>query len=78
MTIQEANSNIGQPFKLIGFTGGIMSRFDQIMRVDDDGTIHGDFLEAHCGDCRLKEAQPAHLRKRLTDEGSLPETGLLF
>lgn len=78
MTIQEANSNIGKPFKLIGFTGGIMSQFDTIIRVDADGIIHGNYIEAHCDDCRLKQEQPEQLRHRLTDEGSIPETGKLF
>ena len=74
MTIQEANNNIGKPFKMIGFTGGLMSEFDTIIRVDADGTIHGNYIEAHCDDCRLKQAQPEQLRRRLTDESLLLET----
>lgn len=67
MTQQEATANIGQPFKIIGFTG-MIGRFDTIRRVDPDGTIHGDFLEAHCDDCRFKEEQPAHLKKTQDDD----------
>lgn len=67
MTIQEANSNIGQPFKVIGLSG---TRFDTIIRVDLDGTIHGDFIEAHCEDCRLKEEQPDHLKNAQHEKGN--------
>lgn len=67
MTIQQANNNIGMPFKVTAFTSGILSHFDTIIRVDIDGTIHGHFIEAHCEDCRLKLDQPDHL-KRHNDE----------
>lgn len=60
MTKKEAADNIGQPFKVIGFP----TKFDTIRKVDQDGTIHGDFIEAHCNDCRFKEKQPDHLKPK--------------
>ena len=63
MTIGEANNNIGQPFKLTLFTG---AKMDIIKRVKEDGTIIGEFIAAHCEDCRLKEAVPENFKKGLT------------
>lgn len=63
MTIQQAKDSIGLPFKVTAFTSGALAQFDTIIRVDSDGTIHGDFIEAHCDDCRLKQDQPDHLKK---------------
>lgn len=54
-------ANIGQQFKLNFLTG---TRFDTIRRVDQDGTVHGDFIEAPADSCRLKQAQPEHLKKK--------------
>lgn len=64
MTKHQANSNIGQPFKPM-ITG---TRFDTIRKVDPDGTIHGDFTESNCNDCRLKQEQPLHLKKSKHNE----------
>ena len=61
MTREEANANIGQPFKWIYGGSGALGKFDTIRKVEDD-TIHGDFLEAHHDDCRLKLDQPEHLK----------------
>lgn len=63
MTLQDAYNNIGMPFRLIGFTGGILSQFDKIIRVEPNGTIHGNYIEANCEDCRLKQEQPEQLKK---------------
>lgn len=63
MTIQEAKANIGKPFKLNWIKGGVCSQFDTIISVDDNGEVHGNFLSAPAEDCRLKEAQPDHLKK---------------
>ncbi len=63
MTVQQANNNIGQSFKVMDFPG---LRFDVIKEVLQDGTIVGDFMEANCGDCRLKEAIPEGLKKNQT------------
>lgn len=60
MTIEEAKLNIGQQFKVTTLIG---MRFDTIRSVSDDGTITGDFMEAYCEDCRLKQPQPEHLKK---------------
>jgi hypothetical protein len=62
MTIVEAKMNINQPFKLVGFSG-LLGSFDKIREVLPDGTIRGDFLEAHCNHCRLKKDQPIQLTK---------------
>ena len=51
MKKETAIQNIGQPFKVIG----LGMSFDIIRKVDQDGTVHGDFTEAHCSDCRLKQ-----------------------
>lgn len=63
MTITEARAAIGQPFKLswIHTTGGA-GRFDIIRRVDENGTVYGDFLEAPACDVRLKLEQPLQLK----------------
>lgn len=63
MTISEANNNIGQPFKLTLFAG---AKMDVIKEVQRDGTIIGEFIEAHCEDCRLKEAVPENFKKNLS------------
>lgn len=63
MTVQEAKENIGQPFKWIYGGNGVLGKFDTIREIDKDGTIHGDFLEAHHDDCRFKQEQPDHLKK---------------
>lgn len=64
MNLQEAQAAIGQPFKWKFATGdGLAAKFDIIRSVDPDGTIHGDFIEAHCEDCRFKQEQPEHLKK---------------
>ena len=63
MTIEEAKKSLGKEFKVIGFTGGILGRFDIIRSMDDEGWIHGDNLSAPVEDCRLKEQQPEHLKK---------------
>lgn len=62
MTIHEACANIGNPFKVEGFTG-LAGRFDIIRVVDSNGVIYGDFIEAPCEDCRLKMEQPVQLKK---------------
>lgn len=61
MTQQEAAANIGQPFKLIGFTG---MPWDIVQSVTADGVIEGVFIiSARCEDCRLKQPQPEQLKK---------------
>jgi hypothetical protein len=60
MTPEEAKSSMGKEFKIMDMAG---LKFDTIRFVDNDGTIHGDFIEAHCSDCRLKMEQPTQLKK---------------
>lgn len=57
MTHDEALNNIGQPFRWLSYR-----RFDIIRKVKSDGTIVGDFIEAHCLQCRLKGDQPEQLK----------------
>jgi hypothetical protein len=57
--------NIGKEFKVKGFTG-LSGSFDKILSVDNDGTVRGEFIEAHVDDCRLKQEQPEHLKKTFT------------
>jgi hypothetical protein len=59
MTPEEAKSSMGKEFKIMDMAG---LKFDTIRFVDNDGTIHGDFIEAHCSDCRLKMDQPTQLK----------------
>lgn len=63
MTVNEAQASIGQPFKISWLTGGKLGSFDKIKFVDNQGNIHGDFIEAPAEDCRLKEPQPEQLKK---------------
>lgn len=59
MTKEEALANIGHPFKVID--SGM--KWDIIREVKEDGEIIGDFVDAYCGDCRLKMEQPEHLKR---------------
>ena len=62
MTQQTATDNIGQPFKLIGFTG---MPWDIIKTVSVDGVIEGVFIiSARCEDCRLKGPEPEALKRK--------------
>jgi len=61
MTRQEAIANIGNRFKVIGLR---TTKDDHIVSVDPDGTIHGEFTEANCEDCRLMHEQPEQLKKK--------------
>ena len=63
MTTEEALNKGGKEFKLL-IAG---ARFDIIREVKPDGTIIGDFTEAHCNDCRLKLDQPEHLKKQTNE-----------
>lgn len=57
-------NSIGQHFKVVGFTGGLVGGFDRIVRVDEvTGIVIGEIIEAHHLDCRLKREQPEHLKK---------------
>lgn len=62
MTIQEAQSNIGQPFKWIDGGNGITGKFDVIKKVIKDW-VYGEFIAAPAEDCRLKQDKPEHLKK---------------
>ncbi len=67
MTIQEAQQNIGQPFRVDGFGTWFAknsSRFDTIRAVNEEGWIVGDFIDAPAQDCRLKEAVPEQFKKQ--------------
>jgi hypothetical protein len=64
MTTLEASQNIGKPFKVAEFNSGLLGSFDTIISVDGDGNIYGDFIIAHCQDCRLKQEQPKQLNKQ--------------
>ena len=66
MTLEEAQANIGQPFKWIDGGTGAAGKWDVIEKVVK-GWIYGDFIAAHVEDCRLKQDQPDHLKKH-TDE----------
>lgn len=59
--INSLQAAIGQPFKVIALRGGILGDFDTIRSVSADGYITGDYTEAHCEDCRIKEPEAAHL-----------------
>lgn len=72
MTIEEAKSNIGQPFKL-NWIKALGGKFDIIREVREDGTIVGDFYEAPAEDCRLKLDQPEQLKKRQPEDDIPPE-----
>jgi hypothetical protein len=65
MTIQEAQQNIGQPFRVedikIHFKNG--TYFETIREVTPAGEIIGDYVDAMAEDCRLKQEVPAQLRK---------------
>jgi hypothetical protein len=71
MHMQEAIQGIGKPFKVL--LPGVKA--DIIRNVDMDGTVHGDFLEAHCWDCRLIGEQPEHLKKKVVCPCGDPECG---
>lgn len=64
MIVQEAKDGIGREFRLSMFNSGILGRFDIIRRVKPDGTICGDFIEAHAEDCQFKQEQPLSLQKK--------------
>lgn len=63
MTPEQARENIGQQFRLSGYGDGLLSRFDTIRLVTEDGKVYGDFIEAHAHDCQLKQEQPEQLKK---------------
>lgn len=66
MTIEEAQANIGQPFKWVEGSGAT-GKFDVIRKVVK-GWVYGDFLAAPLEDCRLKLDQPDHLKKHDHEE----------
>lgn len=71
MTIDTARANIGQPFRWKSY-----KRFDIIRKVKDDGYIKGDFIEAPCEDCNLKQNQPEQLKKQThADQSSNTQQG---
>lgn len=57
MTIEEANANIGKPFKW-----SLCAHWDTIRIVTIDGFIMGDILQAPVEDCRLKQEVPEGLK----------------
>lgn len=63
MTIDQAKNNIGSNFKVTAFGSGLLGEFDIIRTVDENGFIEGDFIIAHCEDCRLKQEVPAQFIK---------------
>ncbi len=65
MTLEEAKSNIGKPFKIMGFAGGAAGGFDTIRSVEENGMIHGDFIQALAEDCRLKQEQPEGFKRSM-------------
>lgn len=58
MTIEEAQANIGKPFKYF-----LCRTWDIIKDVRNDGVIVGEWLEAPAEDCRLKQEQPEALKQ---------------
>lgn len=58
MKKEEAEANIGKPFKW-----SLCAHWDTIRRVTIDGYIVGDFLMPPVEDCRLKQEQPPQLKK---------------
>lgn len=66
MDIETAKQSIGQPFKLSWIGTGFAGRFDIIRKVDENGMVYGDFIEAPAEDVRLKLEQPLQLK--LTNE----------
>jgi hypothetical protein len=62
MTIEEAQANIGKPFKCIDGGNGLAGKFDTIKKVVN-GWIYGEFMAAPAEDCRLKQEQPEHLKQ---------------
>lgn len=68
MTLEEAQSNIGQPFRWKEGGNGICGKFDVIKHVSKHGIISGEFLQAHHDDCRFKQDQPEHLKKHTYEE----------
>jgi len=63
MTKQEAINAVGKEFKVTALHGGILGSFDIIVSVSDTGIIFGNYTEALCTDCRLKQEQPQQLKK---------------
>lgn len=74
MELNQAKQSFGQPFIIMGMG---LTRFDTIRTVSEDGTIEGDMYIAHCSDCRLKEAQPEHLKKENQQSFNNPQLPLL-
>lgn len=62
MTLEEANNNVGQPFKWIDGGQGLTGKFDTIRKVCK-GWVYGDFIAAPVEDCRFRQEQPDHLKK---------------
>ena len=71
MDIQTARQNVGKPFKIIDSGTGLIGKFDTILSVEEDGTIHGNFIEANCTDCRLKLEQPEALKRFVHQDNRL-------
>ncbi len=63
MTIEEARSSIGKPFKW-----SLSANWDVIKEATDDGYIIGEFLEAPVDECRLKQPQPEQLKKKNNEQ----------
>lgn len=68
MTREEVFANFGKPFKVTYLHGGILGSFDTIRAITTDDWIIGDFIVAHCEDCRLKGEQPQHLIKKKSND----------
>jgi hypothetical protein len=62
MLRDEAQSNIGKPFKYT-----LCHQWDTIRNVTLDGIIIGDFIECPCEDARLKQPIPEQLKKHKQD-----------
>lgn len=73
MTREEAEANIGQPFRWKEGGTGICGKFDIIKKVTENGMVCGEFLRAHHDDCRLKQEQPDHLKKHKDESISTGE-----
>lgn len=70
MTLEEAQANIGKPFKWIPGGTGAAGKFDIIQKIVK-GWVYGDFVAAPLEDCRLKLDQPDHLKKHDHETGDV-------
>jgi len=61
MTTQDANDNIGKPFKPL-IDG---AAWDTIITVDENGFIEGEKYIVHADDARLKDPVPAQLQNHI-------------